>query len=147
MIGISGDPEGVALLHAAASGDVGAVRALVWHASDLANQGQVTPDRALVFAEPFARMAAVKGDSSDQLMLAYVVSLLAEVARGEGRDTDAVCLQAEYIALLNDLADQGNETASTQLSVSGGDLDPRALKLANQLSGPTPPSPKTETVH
>jgi hypothetical protein len=141
MIGMSGDPEGVALLAEAAKGDVSAQRGLIWRASELANQGRVTPDRALVFAEPFARMAAWTGEEGDTLMLAYIVGSLSELAAREGRETDAVRLQAEYIALLDGLADQGSEPAATQLTVSGPGLDPRALKLARSL----PREP--ETVH
>jgi len=146
MIGMGGDPVGFELLIGAARGNVDAQRGLIWHASELANEGKVKADRALVFAEPFARiLAATTGADDDKLMLAYILGSLADVAREEGRGEDALCLEAEYIAILNDLADTGNEEVGRLIVVHGDELDPEALKLASALNSHS--AITVETIH
>lgn len=80
--------------------------------------------------EPIARQAAASGHPGDIKRLAHVLSLKATGLREVGRHADALDPDAEALALLDELADNGDNGAMQMLQAFSGFSSVGALMLA-----------------
>jgi len=126
------DPEADALFALAARGDLEAQRKLLAVAVDAAHNGQITYTHAIWGSQILARMAAAHGHAEDRLYLASILFHLAAI----DRETGGSCVsgyQAEGLAILNTLADEGDEKAAEWLNHAVAALPTETVAAAEEI--------------
>jgi hypothetical protein len=132
VISVLGKPL-ASLFDRAAAGDADAQSGLVQYSLDRIREGAVTFQHGVCVAEAFARMAAVHRRPADLMCLAGVLMYAAQVASDRGDAEDSMAHQAEAIAVLSDLADQGDEDAALAVQEVSAVLSPPAIIRAADL--------------
>lgn len=127
------DPALSVLLNAASYGDVAAQLDLVEHALAQCRVGAVTFEHAAHVAEAFARLAAAQGSQEARYKLASVIFYEAQVSVEAGRSEEAEHLICEAIVILDELADEGHEHATTALAGVGDRLPAELIASASKI--------------
>ena len=86
---------------------------------------------ALRLAEHWARMAALIGGSEDHGRLLSIISLRVKDMKERGDEAGAREMEAEGIAIVAVLADEGNEDCAAMLSALSDEADAGIMKGAN----------------
>jgi hypothetical protein len=134
---IAWDDDIAALLRRAAAGEVEAQSGLVDLAYAQHAAGEVGFPQAVFVAEAYARMAAAHGRPSDLRKLAIVLmdAVIVSLGAGDTRAVDSYLVEAT--ALLDDLADEGDDEAGAMLlrtrDAIGGDLMAQVVELVRQV--------------
>lgn len=86
----------------------------------------------LVEALIFARMAAAQGDNSDDALVLVLLGSLRDFYRLAGLPDHADVFEGEAFAVLNKLADQGDDVADGMIMAAAEQLSPSAMAYAWQ---------------
>lgn len=100
---------------------------------------------ALTAAEVFARLATASGDPLDATGLAFILLERGMLDRTEGRELEAIHVEAEAVYIVAVLADAGYERAAELLSTFSDHVSPAALLLAKAYP-PASPRAAVETI-
>jgi hypothetical protein len=125
------------LLRRAATGELEAQSGLVDLAYAQHAAGEVGFPQAVHVAEAFARMAAAHGRPADMRKLAVVLmdAVIVSLGAGDTRAVDNYLVEAT--ALLDDLADEGDDEAGAMLlqtrDAIGSDLMSQVADLVRQI--------------
>lgn len=120
-------------LRAAAGGDLEAQRDLREAALDLALNSFDTV--AAVEGLTFARLAWAQGDKSDALRLLAMIATALMLVEDDPAETDwTLNLHGEGLAVLNHLADQGEEVAAAAINQISEGASAHALACAAHLN-------------
>lgn len=126
------DPSEDAMLVSASRGDLSAFRQLVQLGLGAGISGQISPQHALWGVEMAARMAAAHGQDQDRMCLAGLLFSMSAVEQ-DMNESDGFAYEAEALAILNSLADEGNEAAADYLQQIAGLVKPEILTGANEI--------------
>lgn len=122
-------PNADDLLVAAAKGDRQAQAALVGHTIACADQGASSAGVCLGAAEVFARMAASHGRIEDRRRLSSVLLICASREARAGNFAADQTYQIEALALIDQLANEGDELSANHLVQYGAAFAPDILQL------------------
>lgn len=119
----------------AAQGSAVAQGAMAEHALLLGESGACRLVEALTGAELWARMAASHGAYEHIRQLVVILILRATFERNEGQAELSVALEAEALALLDAVANDGDEIAETTLAIAADTFSPEAFALLRSREG------------
>lgn len=127
------DQNTAEMITRAAKGDVDAQGTLADWAMQCADEKSAPFGHCAHLAEAFARMAASHGGALDRLRLARALIYAAEDATNVADLHSAHSHQAEALALLNELADEGDDQAVHALQAAAESWPAAALASAARL--------------
>lgn len=122
-----------ALISRAALGDADAQGELVDMALKQAAASIAPLSQCAAIAEVMARMAASHGRREDQYRLVAALRLCSQAELSAGQLGRSLGYEAEALAILNELADAGDEEAADLIQLAGDALPPSVLHYAGQL--------------
>ena len=129
---MSANPKASVLLLRAAKGDADAQAGLAdWCLEQATRTGHIT--QALAMAEFSARLAASQGAAEHRHSLARLLVRSSDHAFEIGDLHSGTSHRAEAIALLDELADEGNEEAAQEFIELVGDSPPELVAFAGRL--------------
>lgn len=129
------------VLELAGKGDHAAQARMVDHIIGCIIADQVPVAVALGAAEAFARMAAADNSISNRRKLGGLLLWQAQNLWSSGYHDRSAVYQAEAVANLNSLADDGDENAAELLANCAGSFSADILKVAAELCRPRLPDP------
>jgi len=121
------------LIGRAGAGDVDAQASLVDLALRRAADSSAPISQCAAVAEVMARMAASHGRREDQYRLVAALRLASQAELAAGQLGVSLGYEAEALAILNEMADAGDEEAADLIQSTGDDLSPTVLYYAGQL--------------
>jgi hypothetical protein len=121
------------LMRRAACGCLQSQRELVMDWLLAAQTGGVTWSEGIRQAEHFARLAAAHGELQDHGRLLSILGLRADDLRSLGDEASRRAIEAEGIAIVSVLADEGNEDAAGILATLGDAADPEMMVHAKAM--------------
>lgn len=128
------EPAAADLLTRAAKGDVQAQSGLVDYCLAKIDSGEGFPSLGYAMAELAARLAAAHGDRLHRRRLAHVLILSTGHAYQVGDFGGGAAHQSEAIAILNELADEGDEQAAQELIGLVESSPPALVAFAGRLT-------------
>lgn len=117
----------------AAAGDLHAQRELITESLLAGNCNPAIWSEAIMEAETWARIAAANGGDQDYATLVSILGLRISDAKVRGDSTTSRRLEAEGIAMVSVLADEGNEDAAAMLPVLSQEADAELMTSARAM--------------
>lgn len=130
--------EQAAWLALAAAGDRDAQVLLLDQFIDSAEAGTAPLGECAAMAELMGRLLVTHGRAADQYALIRALRLASEYQMSVRNVVRAAGYEAEVVALLNEMADDGDEDAGSILQMAADALPPELLSFAGRLKPRAP---------